>query len=302
VDGHQFDTLTRNLASTVSRRGGLRLLAATAASLVALARGKSDAAAQRFLSAGEACYDSSQCRAADTALVCADNGFDYDGPLNCCTYEDGRCYADEHCCGTAYCTNGRCAYPPSSYATNVGDPCQSTDQCRRPQTGSICEWTASTGDSRCCWYEGSLCSSGAQCCGARACIGGVCQFTSGGSGGGGGNGGSNGGTGSTCTWEGCDCILWRDPDCRASCPLNDPCNPGLVCTGSADVVGTCVSQGGGATGDWCGNKNCQSWERCCNFSCGICAPLGGVCPDGVCYPCPGCDSGICNPNGDCAPY
>jgi hypothetical protein len=56
-----------------------------------------------------------------------------------------------------------------------GDRCQTTDQCRRPQTGAICEYTASTGDSRCCWYEG-FCTSGAQCCGSRVCAGGVCQM------------------------------------------------------------------------------------------------------------------------------
>jgi hypothetical protein len=241
MDGQRFDTLTRNLTSRVSRRRGMRLLAACGTAFVALARGKSNAAAQRYLSAGEPCYDSSQCRAADTSLVCADNGFDYDGPLNCCTYEDGRCYADEHCCGTALCNaNGRCAYP-QTYAPDPGDPCQTTADCRRPQTGAICEFTASTGDARCCWYEGSYCTSGAQCCGARVCAGGVCQFPTGSS-----NGGSSpdsgGGSGTACTWEGCSCLLWRDPDCRASCPLYDPCNPGLVCTGSADVIGTCVRQ------------------------------------------------------------
>lgn len=241
MDDRRFDTLTRDLAITVSRRGGMRLLAAAAASFLALARGKRSAAAQGgFLTAGDACYDSSQCRAADTPLVCADNGFDYDGPLNCCTYEDGRCYADEHCCGAAYCNvNGRCSYT-QSYAPVPGDPCQSTDQCRRPQTGAICEHTASTGDSRCCWYEGSYCTSGAQCCGARVCTGGVCQFPGGGSSGGGSYPDSGGGSGTACTWEGCSCLLWRDPDCRASCPLYDPCNVGLVCTGTSDVIGTCV--------------------------------------------------------------
>ena len=60
MDEHRFDTLTRSLASSISRRGGLRLLAAAGASLLALARGKGDVAAQgAFLSAGEPCWDSS---------------------------------------------------------------------------------------------------------------------------------------------------------------------------------------------------------------------------------------------------
>jgi hypothetical protein len=39
-------------------------------------------------------------------MFCADNGFDYDGPLNCCAYEGGYCYSDEGCCGIASCITG----------------------------------------------------------------------------------------------------------------------------------------------------------------------------------------------------
>jgi hypothetical protein len=235
MDEQRFDTLTRSLASSISRRGGLRLLASAGATLLALARGKDEAAAQGFLTAGEPCWSDDQCRAADAPLVCGDNGFADDGPLNCCTYEGSRCGEDAHCCGTAFCDpNGFCSsasYAPFD-ARGVGDPCQTTDQCRRPQTGAICEYTAATGDSRCCWYEGSLCDFGAQCCGSRVCAGGVCQFADGSS--------SSGGNGTACTWQGCTCLLYRDPECRASCPLYDPCDRGLRCTGTSQDIGTCV--------------------------------------------------------------
>lgn len=233
MDERRFDTLARSLAKSTSRRGGLRWLAGTGATLLALARGNGGAAAQSWgRIAGDPCWDSNQCLAADAPLVCADNGFAYDGPLNCCTYEGSRCGAAEHCCGTAYCdASGRCASSTSS-VSNPGDPCQTTDQCQRPRTGAICEYTVSTGDNRCCWYEGSLCTSGAQCCGSRVCAGGVCQFP---------GGGSSAGSGVACTWEGCVCVLYRDPACRASCPLYDPCDAGLVCTGTSDAIGTCVS-------------------------------------------------------------
>jgi hypothetical protein len=237
MDEQRFDTLTRSLASSISRRGGLRLLASAGATLLALARGRGEVAAQAwFLTAGEPCWSDDQCRAADAPLVCSDNGFSDDGPLNCCTFEGGRCGADAHCCGTAYCdANGFCSLASNAPfdARGVGDPCQTTDQCRRPQTGAICEYTASTGDSRCCWYEGSLCDFGAQCCGSRVCAGGVCQFADGSS--------SSGGNGTACTWEGCTCLLYRDPECRASCPLYDPCDAGLRCTGTSQDIGTCVS-------------------------------------------------------------
>lgn len=277
MDEHRFDTLTRRLSTMTSRRGSVRFLAAAGSLFMALARGKDQVAAQDwYRSWGESCWDDSQCVAADAPLVCADNGFDYDGPLNCCTYEGGRCGADEHCCGLNVCGNGFCRalaggsnsdYPGGAISLSPGDPCQSTAQCNRAQTGAICEFTSSTQDSRCCWYEGSFCSSGAQCCGTRVCAGGVCQFPGGGSSIGSctperyqcnsdaeccgdlvcGNGicralagGSNIGD-SGCTWEGCTCMLYRDARCRASCQLNDPCDFGLVCTArTSDDIGVCV--------------------------------------------------------------
>jgi hypothetical protein len=233
MDEDRFDNLTRGLASSISRRGGMRLLAAAGASFLALARGKSGAAQEYYRTYGEPCWESSQCVAASGGLVCASNGFGNDGEFNCCSYEGGRCYEDSHCCGTASCdASGRCANLPS-YAVSdiqgVGDPCQTTDQCRRPQTGSICENTVSTGDKRCCWYEGD-CNAGAQCCGSRVCAGGRCRFLDGGS----------VTTSGPCTSEGCACQPYRDPECRASCPLLEPCNWGLTCTGTVDYVGTCV--------------------------------------------------------------
>jgi hypothetical protein len=229
MDQQQFDTLTRTLARGVSRRAGLRVLAGAGAALVALTRRPTSA--RGVAGPGDPCRHSSQCLGADAPLVCDWNGYGNDGGMNCCTYEGNRCGFDAACCGTALCLGGVCA-SQTSYAS-PGDPCQSTDQCQRPQTGAICEYTASTGDSRCCWYEGSLCSSGAQCCGSRVCTAGVCQFP-------GDNSSSSAGSGTACTWQGCSCILYRDPQCRASCPLYDPCDAGLACTGTSEDIGTCV--------------------------------------------------------------
>lgn len=227
MDQQQFDTLTRTLANGVSRRACLRILAGVGAALVALAR--RPASARGVAGPGDPCRSSIQCVGADAPLVCDWNGFDNDGGLNCCTYEGSRCGFDAACCGTAICLGGICTSQRRS--ADPGDPCQSTDQCQRPRTGAICEYTVSTGDYRCCWYEGSLCSSGAQCCGSRICANGVCQFP---------GADSSGGSGTACTWEGCSCVLYRDPGCRASCPLYDPCAPGLVCTGTSEDIGTCV--------------------------------------------------------------
>ena len=81
MDGRQFDNVARTLARRRSRRG---LLGGLAAGLLA-ARDRSSTLAQgMFLGPGDPCYDNAQCRGADAPLVCADNGFDYDGALNCC--------------------------------------------------------------------------------------------------------------------------------------------------------------------------------------------------------------------------
>ena len=242
---HRFDTLTRRLARTTSRRGSMRLIAAAGAMALGLARGKDETAAQSYYrSAGEQCWNDDQCVAADTALVCADNGTFEDGTLNCCAFVGSRCGADSHCCGRVVCAGGfwqaaagGSTVPPAygPVSLSPGDPCQTTAQCNRDVTGAICEYTATTGDSRCCWYEGSFCTSGAQCCGSRVCSGGICQLA------GSTAAPSGSGGGGACTWEGCTCMLYRDPACRASCPLNDPCGPGLICSARrSDEVGICL--------------------------------------------------------------
>lgn len=186
MDEHRFDTLTRRLAGTTSRRTSVRLLAAAGAMVMGFARGKGESAAQSwYRSAGEPCWEDDQCVAADTALVCADNGTLEDGSLNCCAFEGSRCGADSHCCGRDVCAGGICGArsggpntTPTYHTTSLspGDPCQVTAQCNRDVTGAICEVTATTGDARCCWYEGSFCTSGAQCCGSRTCSAGICQL------------------------------------------------------------------------------------------------------------------------------
>ena len=185
MDEHRFDSLTRRVAATTSRRTSLRLLAAGAMA-IGLTRGKSEAAAQSwYRSAGEPCWQDDQCVAADTALVCADNGTLEDGSLNGCAFEGSRCGSNAQCCGRDVCAWGICGARSSGSNTSPayntislspGDSCQVTAQCNRDVTGAICEVTATTGDARCCWYEGSFCTSGAQCCGSRECSAGICQL------------------------------------------------------------------------------------------------------------------------------
>jgi len=320
MDQQQFDTWTRALAAGTSRRSGIRLLAGAGAALVAVAQGRAGVTARRGSAGpGDPCRTDSQCLGADAPLVCAWNGFDYDGDLNCCTYEGNRCGFDEACCGLASCVGGFCSSDGFTSAGNggfasanaqggtisigdidsggnvgnaisvgntrgnvrvsggtvsnttdisvsadggtaiadasggygnvsgdgtngptyagPGDPCWSGVQCVGADTALTCDYNAYTDDYRCCAFEGDRCGWDGGCCGGLSCNdSGYCVDL----------------TPSTCTSWGCACQLYRDPGCLASCPLYDPCDPGLVCTGGSDYTGTCVaSQSSGCTGEGC---------------------------------------------------
>jgi hypothetical protein len=118
-----------------------------------------------------------------------------------------------------------------------GDQCWPGVQCVAADAALSCDYNNSTDDYRCCAYEGDRCGWDGGCCGWLSCNdNGFCVDSS----------------PTTCTYWGCDCQLYRDPGCLASCPLYDPCDPGLVCTGTSDVTGTCVpSQSAGCTGEGC---------------------------------------------------
>lgn len=113
-----------------------------------------------------------------------------------------------------------------------GEPCRpGIDTCVYASGGFACDYVGWTDDFRCCAYQGDRCGWHDECCGDSFCFDGICRAAVGGS------GTSSGGA---CTWAGCSCLLWRVPECRASCQLNDPCDPGLSCTGTSEDIGTCV--------------------------------------------------------------
>ena len=67
-------------------------------------------------------------------------------------------------------------------------------------------------------------------------------------------------------------------DCGGLCscgPNNKLCAKGLVWNGDASVC-ACVPAAP-APGGSCGQNTCAADQYCCNASCGICAPMGGVC-------------------------
>ena len=223
MDESRFDTWTRKLARTGSRRGVVRALVGAGVALASARRGRSEVAAHHGMAGpGDACRTDSQCVAADAPMACDWNG--YGNGLSCCTYEGSNCADDSWCCGTNLCLGGICS--SQSYA---------------------------------------------------------------------------------CTGEGCACQLYRDPECRASCPLYDPCDPGLVCTGTSEDTGTCVpNQAAACTWEgcacyrgWSDADPCDQGLVCCLNEVPVMGGNGGCVPEMQCpASCTGQGCG-CTSDGDC---
>lgn len=118
MDDGAFDAFVRLVASRASRRG---LARAAAAAAVALTRGDVARAHHARIPLGGVCRHTNQClhhappsRRGPTNrqwVYCADNGFRYDGSLNCCRGRGGSCERDEHCCGPReFCRNRLCTH------------------------------------------------------------------------------------------------------------------------------------------------------------------------------------------------
>lgn len=188
MDDERFDGLARAIAGRGSRRAAVPRLAAVAVGAFLARMGPRDTAAQRWgVPLGGSCFDDSQCdqSAVDAPFraVCAANGFDYDGPYNCCVGDDNRCWADEHCCGGAYCLGGFCVTIPYEGfgpgggvgSLGLGEPCGDPAQC---YSGSGVEATCADNGvdpgGICCTFYGFPCASKRHCCGSLDCVGGVC--------------------------------------------------------------------------------------------------------------------------------
>jgi hypothetical protein len=271
------------------------------------------------LALGAQCTRSDQCTQSGGATVCADNGFDGDGPLNCCRNEGGACTGVDYsadCCGGLYCVNGVCTNNRTG-GLALGASCQQTGQCAQTQGGAaVCATNGIDGDGalNCCHNEGGSCAEQRHCCGGLLCANGVCG-TSGGSGGTIGLGGacvataecnqdggavfcdSNGiasdGELNCCRYEGGGCA--SGPQCCGGLDcLNSICSPisgsqgggNIALGGSCAADAECTAQGGtslcrdnGISTD--GTNNCCRYEGgACGSDPHCCAGLrcvGGVC-------------------------
>jgi hypothetical protein len=168
MDGHQFDRLARAVAARRTRRGAIRGITGAAVAFGVLMR--DGAAAQDAVPIGGACWDNSQCRSAVTGLICASNGFEYDGPRNCCAQDGGRCQFDEHCCGISGCFDGVCGYygPAPTAGLPLGASCTDTAECGG--NGVICTGSFTASGMSCCLTNGQACASDNECCFTDRCL------------------------------------------------------------------------------------------------------------------------------------
>jgi hypothetical protein len=178
VDEQRCDRLVRTVGGQRTRREAMRWLVGSMAALVALVRGGS-AAAQATTLLGGACYDSSQCRTDGGGPVyCTDNGYAYDGPLNCCRYEGGFCGENhENCCGQLECWNGGYCTDVSAprgpgplYGLPLGASCTDTSQCNGGGYGVICVGSFTLPGMTCCLMNGQGCAFDGDCCGSDLCM------------------------------------------------------------------------------------------------------------------------------------
>jgi hypothetical protein len=204
------------------------------------------------LALGAQCTASEQCTQAGGATVCANNGFDGDGPLNCCRNEGGACTGVDYsadCCGGLYCVNGVCTNNRTG-GLPLGASCQQTGQCAQTGFGAVCATNGIDGDGalNCCHNEGGSCDRDTVCCGGLLCVNGTC-------GGGGGTGGSVG-LGGVCFATG-EC---NQAGGAVFCDSN-----GIASDGDLNC---CRYNGGGcaASGHCCAGYDCFD---------GVCTPIGG---------------------------
>jgi hypothetical protein len=141
-----------------------------------------------YLNPGDPCYDDRQCalnanNVAYQPMFCADNGFDYDGPLNCCAWEGYQCGIDEGCCGSLLCIDYACQDPASTGWATLGDFCAYQSDCSQayPELGGLTCADNGYGDQICCRQAGGSCGgpvAGSEndwlCCGQLTCSEGRC--------------------------------------------------------------------------------------------------------------------------------
>jgi hypothetical protein len=213
----------------------------------------------RGLALGAQCTSSDQCTQSGGATVCANNGFDGDGPLNCCRNEGGACTGVDYsadCCGGLYCVNGTCTSNTTG-GLAIGAECSQTGQCSQAAGPLVCASNGLDADGalNCCRTEGGGCGQDSECCGGLTCENGVCT------GGGSGSGGTIG-LGEQCT---------ATDECSQEGGAVSCADNGIASDGALN----CCRYEGGTCG---GGSHCCGGLDCTNS---VCTPIGGTAPGGT---------------------
>ena len=194
MDGQRFDELTRRVATTVSRRTTLGLLAGAAAGLFGVSTRR--AAAGRCLAGGKECSDrrgEECCSGACCEEVCCDDGF-------ACTGK-GCCPAIQSC--------GELCCPQENVGCTEWVLFDGT-----VKIGCLCKEGYYYADETCipCQETGEECADDAECCSGSCCNGACCP------------------AGFSCDGRSCVCPDGQEA-CKDSCCLpNASCQDGTcVC-------------------------------------------------------------------------
>ena len=260
MNGDRFDDLSKALASAASRRTLLKTLAGGLAGALLTARARGQAQAHGGPLPPFPCVSNAFCP-----------------PTSYCQFPQGVCQGIGTCrprpevCLAVYepvCGGDGRTYGNACEAARAGVSVAYRGPCRGAGVG--------------CQPVGGVCLSSTQCCGEATCDGAsqtcVCLVQA------------------ACApgyrWDAatCQCVPADNATGRFCGGIAAvPCPAGYTCVddprddcdpqqGGADCPGICVP----TQGDFCRTRFCGPDEYCCNFSCGICAPRGGVCTQQLC--------------------
>ncbi len=265
------------------------------------------------LALGAQCTSSSQCTQTGGSTVCANNGYDGDGPLNCCRNEGGSCSGvgySADCCGGLYCVEGRCINNAST-GLLPGERCSQTGQCSQA-SGAVSCADNGTGTLNCCRGRGGGCSADTQCCGNQWCQSGVCTDGTAASGGSIGLGGQCSAT-SECNQDG-GSVACADNGIASDGPLNccryegGACASGPGCCGGLECTGNVCTPIGGTTGGTTNGATasgsvglggaCASDGECSNTGGETVCRDNGIASDGA-YNCCRYQGGACGSDSNC---
>ena len=163
MDGPSFDTITRRLAVTTSRRRGIVSLVAGALGIAGISAAEAVVPVPPICrSTGMECTDGAECCSGRCIAKRLKNG----GGFRCARKTSNRKKKPDN-------DNGGGGHAPDpGICLPFGDPCDGSVSCC---TGMACGSEAPGAPTYCCVASGEACDFDSDCCGAMVCNG-TCGF------------------------------------------------------------------------------------------------------------------------------